>query len=739
MGRRSSRHSGSFADTPRPAAVATATQQPREQDTPRPSAATPGLDGGMWKLVQTKQQPQPQTYDFFSALRAKGGGKVAADSNAKIRVAEKSLDEVLDGIDAPQYHDFSASAAADDMQQEDAALHAYFERHQATPSIPRGVGRHSPEQSSDVSLEQTARTPASDVPEDFATPRPKQRTSRRNSIFVSDMTPTQASYSPVPDRLSLSELSTGSTVEGSEEAVAPQDDTSAIQSSRLSTASSWTNSSIASTDRIIEAGQHDGRTAPPLTVPKEFSFLKRHPLPKRNLNLKSTNSPMIKKRLKAFRKNGLTVPKPFNLHTSTSAGRAPLQAATHADESIMSQPPASPFVPLAIKVQKFGGTPERFKPIVKSKKVVRRILMQHRGLTKPQSPKLLTKMRAKPINLPTTEEKELAELRAIKPFAAKPADERILHGTGMLGVPHVPKHMPTVPESPAITKPRPKTDLPAKPEHGVAFHAQPLPNLSQPQVLKRPEPRPSTKPEPFHLRGEAMHSKAIEQIAEVQRQEAEQLAEMRKFVAHPAPHSLDSPDRLPHVEPRKPTSPVPFALSADTFGEENRRKVLEAVDAARAEEERLRQFHAQPIPDSMHVPFVPHKSRQPLTEVADITLHSEERAHERAAYDQLIHDKREQEEQVRAEQRKQQEAEERKAVKRLRETELVHKPVPVPDFKPMVIKPSSKPRTVPESPMIGAKRKRVMQELGVDAPALASRNRKKRGHLKELNLAAEQL
>ncbi len=50
----------------------------------------------------------------------------------------------------------------------------------------------------------------------------------------------------------------------------------------------------------------------------------------------------------------------------------------------------------------------------------------------------------------------------------------------------------------------------------------------------------------------------------------------------------------------------------------------------------------------MDIPFVPRKSRQGLTEVDDITLHSEERASDRTAFDLHALEKRQHDEEQRA-------------------------------------------------------------------------------------------
>ena len=105
----------------------------------------------------------------------------------------------------------------------------------------------------------------------------------------------------------------------------------------------------------------------------------------------------------------LTIPKPFNLRTSTLK---------HAAE------PKSPFVSLAAKVKQIvEKTPDRFKTKPVKPKANKRNLSK---LTQPQSPFLSTKIRSKNAkHIPSKDELEVAELAKIEKFKAKPVNRKV--------------------------------------------------------------------------------------------------------------------------------------------------------------------------------------------------------------------------------------------------------------------------------------------------------------------------
>lgn len=98
-------------------------------------------------------------------------------------------------------------------------------------------------------------------------------------------------------------------------------------------------------------------------------------------------------------------------------------------------------------------------------------------------------------------------------------------------------------------------------------------------------------------------------------------------------------------------------------------------------------------------PFEPKKSDKPLTEVININFHSDTRLQERAKFDAELREKEAAREREMAEQRARKEAEEARELKKLRQS-LVHKALPIKEFRPIEIHPSSKPTTMPLSPVL---------------------------------------
>lgn len=134
-------------------------------------------------------------------------------------------------------------------------------------------------------------------------------------------------------------------------------------------------------------------------------------------------------------------------------------------------------------------------------------------------------------------------------------------------------------------------------------------------------------------------------------------------------------------------------------------KVATEIQQARQATE----FKAQPIPETVYEPtFHIHKSDKDITIPEEITLHTEVRAEERSVFDEEVRRKEELAELERERQQKIDEEVERKDIVRLRK-ELVHHPRS-PQYKKLKqipIKPSNKPLTIPQSPCIGDKRKRM--------------------------------
>ncbi|KNE57983.1 hypothetical protein AMAG_04815 [Allomyces macrogynus ATCC 38327] len=228
---------------------------------------------------------------------------------------------------------------------------------------------------------------------------------------------------------------------------------------------------VASTEHIVYLSSKK-MAADVAKTPTLRRILKQHKSP-----LRIVASPIKKKRTV-----GLKVLKPFRAALLSTAASAPAAR--------------SPFVPLAQRVQQFLRTPKRkFKPLMP------RLLATaapppppaHRPkITHPKSPRLLTKLRAKSTYVMSAEEREIQLMAQIKPFKARPANQKILHGDGPLGVPPLKHLAKTTPMSPAITKPKPRPVSPPPPP----------PQRGAVGVTKSGKTG-TTKPVPFTLRTEA--------------------------------------------------------------------------------------------------------------------------------------------------------------------------------------------------------------------------------------------
>ncbi|KAJ3024204.1 Protein tpx2 [Thoreauomyces humboldtii] len=316
-------------------------------------------------------------------------------------------------------------------------------------------------------------------------------------------------------------------------------------------------------------------------------------------------------------------------------------------------------------------------------------------------------MRTKSHHIPSHEEAELAELAKIQPFKAKPVDHSILASNRPLLLP-ASRHLPTVPESPAITKPRPPPARPPSPERIV--HARPVPRtVYQPPAEPQRERRPVTVPD-FELPGDQISRKKRLEFEERQREEEEARKREREFHAQPLPFD-DAPahNRAP-VLPRPVTQPQPFKLETDLRGMFSRLALDSRLEREQQELDALKEFKAQPIPHGHDEPFFPTASSRPLTEVDDVVLKSDVRAEERKLFDYKRKEKEKEDEILRQEMKREAELYEAECIRRLRNSQ-VHRALPpqYANMPPVNIHPSDRKLTDPESPFIGAKRRTSAQ------------------------------
>jgi hypothetical protein len=215
----------------------------------------------------------------------------------------------------------------------------------------------------------------------------------------------------------------------------------------------------------------------------------------------------------------LTKPKPFNfsdrLSTRTTVGNA---AAAH----------SKPHIP-ATHVE---------KPSAPS------------GPTRPISPQLLTKQRAKEPATPSEDrEVEYVKKRAGS-FKAKPVNSAVM--SGQVGVP------------------------PAAP------------------------PKPPTEPVPFAV---SNHPDPYEQRERAAKLAEKAAAEQRKFTARPVP-DYDMCAGIPNVHSKPVTQPQPFELRSEALHEKAQREMAERACQLELERHEAAQFHARPVPAAVVQQYV---------------------------------------------------------------------------------------------------------------------------------------
>jgi targeting protein for Xklp2 len=221
-------------------------------------------------------------------------------------------------------------------------------------------------------------------------------------------------------------------------------------------------------------------------------------------------------------------------------------------------------------------------------------------------------------------EREELELNAIQPIKPLPLNKKILKS--VIGVPKVEPPILTIPQSPAIQKPKPFV-APPSPARIIKSKPAPKPDKPFEPVVKS---RKLNVPE-FSLPGDTVSKKKREKIKQNIQKEMRETAQSRKFRAAPAP-KLPTPEKL--VAPVIVTEPKPFSLETDLRGAISQAHLTEKLSKQEQERKEMKKFVAQPIPKTG--PFVPNPSEKMLTEVQNLTLHTDSRAKGRHAFDEKV-------------------------------------------------------------------------------------------------------
>ncbi|KAJ2744741.1 hypothetical protein GGI20_002710 [Coemansia sp. BCRC 34301] len=263
----------------------------------------------------------------------------------------------------------------------------------------------------------------------------------------------------------------------------------------------------------------------------------------------------------------------------------------------------------------------------------------------------------------------------------------------------LPKQQPakkskvTMPRTPQFAKTKRVRRAVSEAEAAPVVMAATKPKANTATTLHFSPPK-RTVPKPFTFRSDVAAERHLLKLREdIARLKAEEEA-LRQFRANPLPE---------FPTPKKPKRQAvelhvsPFHLQTDTRGEAYQRRLRERLEELE-ERKRLRmEFKARPIPQSIDHPFVPQPSAIPLTAIEEILLRTELRSEERRAYDEDRMERERIREDVLARKRLEEERREEEEIKRLRKI-LVHKAQPVRHYKQLVIKPSDRPLTVPKTP-----------------------------------------
>lgn len=439
-------------------------------------------------------------------------------------------------------------------------------------------------------------------------------------------------------------------------------------------------------------------------------------------------------------RQALTEPKAFALRTSarpkSRSTCKPGETAAAGD----SVPEGGEFVSTAALVRAYTTkTPKRFRtkpanvnqptdlptPVAQRVTVPDKVVLHTEGCQRPPREKSQSEREA--------EELEYMEAHQ---FKARPLDRRVLESAGDLGVPrlrpapttetaefhfHTDERLrgpakdaasppPPTPKRKVVGAPHLETSERAavraawEPEDAAepefaAFKAAPMP-VGSPFVPKR-SARPLTTPSPFKLKTEERRLKAEaarrEDLAEQERQEHED----RLFHARPMPCGSPEVPPKPEVYVTIPTDPH---LATEERGRVAQLEFQDKVEREMAAEaQQFAAFKARPVPCSS--PIKIHPSTKPLAEIQEFDLTTEERATRRAQFDKAMQRKEAQALRATREKEEADRAKEAEEIKRLRKL-LVHKPRPIREGKPIVVKASTAPLTIPVSPQFTAPRER---------------------------------
>ncbi|XP_034447302.1 targeting protein for Xklp2-like isoform X2 [Hippoglossus hippoglossus] len=477
-----------------------------------------------------------------------------------------------------------------------------------------------------------------------------------------------------------------------------------------------------------------------MTVPKEFNFTTDN-------RIKATTSSSTADKevdfISQLRKHsspvkamkGATIPKPFNL----SRGNKRKVEGSGA------------YVPMAQQIEQYQKrTPDRYH--LRSRQSQERGPHPVKGdqlkLTQPHTPHLMTRQRSRPTTVKSSAELEAEEVDQLhkfkfkalelnrkllegaehlkKPavkeptvpegfelqiekrlqerqiskkseeeerphtFKSQPLPKRILEG--VVGVPERKVLHPTVPESPAFAlKKRVRVDRKVEEvKQPSPIKPPPVPHFGLPFQPRLPEHH-HVEVCPFSFDERERERRAMKE----KRLEEKRNEEVPQFKAQPLP-DFESV-LLPEKKKLEVTKPEPFRLLLDERGSVKNSRWEQMVKEEQKQQEEAATFKARPNTVTHKEPFLPKKPERAAAAVENFELSTERRARERQEYERLVSEKEALSELMEEEQRQEEEQQQKEEITRLRQ-EQVHKAQPVKHYKPVLVKKSDVPLTVPHTP-----------------------------------------
>ncbi|XP_034447307.1 targeting protein for Xklp2-like [Hippoglossus hippoglossus] len=477
-----------------------------------------------------------------------------------------------------------------------------------------------------------------------------------------------------------------------------------------------------------------------MTVPKEFNFTTDN-------RIKATTSSSTADKevdfISQLRKHsspvkamkGATIPKPFNL----SRGNKRKVEGSGA------------YVPMAQQIEQYQKrTPDRYH--LRSRQSQERGPHPVKGdqlkLTQPHTPHLMTRQRSRPTTVKSSAELEAEEVDQLhkfkfkalelnrkllegaehlkKPavkeptvpegfelqiekrlqerqiskkseeeerphtFKSQPLPKRILEG--VVGVPEKKVRHPTVPESPAFAlKKRVRVDRKVEEvKQPSPIKPPPVPHFGLPFQPRLPEHH-HVEVCPFSFDERERERRAMKE----KRLEEKRNEEVPQFKAQPLP-DFESV-LLPEKKKLEATKPEPFRLLLDERGSVKNSRWEQMVKEEQKQQEEAATFKARPNTVTHKEPFLPKKPERAAAAVENFELSTERRARERQEYERLVSEKEALRELMEEEQRQEEEQQQKEEITRLRQ-EQVHKAQPVKHYKPVLVKKSDVPLTVPHTP-----------------------------------------